>query len=116
MGELADEQLQPVTNEVIRAMQSLEQQGEEPTFERLMLHFDAPEKKNLLVAIDQRAAEKPASAMQEAVDDLRQALQKRKLKKDLAHQQANLQDENLDHDTQREMLKSFFATRQRLNE
>ncbi|MCP4192854.1 MAG: DNA primase [Planctomycetaceae bacterium] len=84
------------------------------TFERLLLSFDEPEVKTLLVTLDEAAASKNLSEPDAVVSDLIKAFERRQLEDTLRQGQATLESANLDQDQALDLLKDMLRKRQEL--
>lgn len=84
--------------------------GVPPDFDRLILEFDDPSLKSLLVDLDEQGRAKGSRMAEpaELLDDLLKAFQRRNVEKQQPGQLVALRGQNLDNDQEMDLLKNIF--------
>jgi DNA primase len=87
----------------------LADEGISPTFDRLMLEFDEPTVKSLLVELDEGGAAKgrPAADPLGLLDELTKTMSRKEVEKQRPAQIVALREGGLDFDAQKEILKAI---------
>jgi len=95
---------------IFEACCRLADKGVAPTFERLMLEFDAPNMKNLLVGIDEaaQATEQPSADPELLLNGLVETLQRKEMERRRPAQIGALREEGIDVEQQAAMLDDII--------
>ncbi|MDG2385530.1 MAG: DNA primase [Pirellulaceae bacterium] len=110
----ADQLTSDIAKLIFTRFEQLQTANVTPTFERLLLSFDEPEVKTLLVTLDEAAASKNISEPADVVSDLIKVFERRQLEDTLRQGQAALESSNLDQDQAMDLLKDMLRKRQEL--
>jgi len=81
--------------------------GTEPTFEKLMLQFDDPAIKSLLVELDEQGRAKAAKAPQTLLEELIESFRRREARKRFPAETGALREGRLDEGQQAELLRKI---------
>lgn len=103
-GQLTD----PICRQVFIKCRELSAAGETPHFDRLLLEFDDPAMKSLLVALDERGRDRGGSDLVNQLPDLLASFQLRNEKRERQHAMAALKGKRLDERTEVEILERIL--------
>ena len=103
-----------VAKRIYQTFELLSEQGVLPTFERLLLSFDEPEVKTLLVQLDDSGRNKNEENHEAVFADLCRAYERKQLRDSLRQGQAALESTELNEDEQLDLLKELLRKQQEL--
>jgi hypothetical protein len=107
----AEELQSPAARDVFIRAATLEATGIEPTFERLMLEFDAPHQKSFLVDLDERGRGRKIADMEAHLEALLESFRRRREDRQRRLRAQSLRQQGLDEGEQLRALQEIIETR-----